>query len=819
MRKLLSIITLLTVNSLGYVSQAQTNNYHISGTVQDITGKVLEAATINLLRAKDSSVVKLAAANKNGQYSFEIPTDGKYLVLASAVGYSKVYSAPFDVNAATPTIALKALQLDNKNTALGNVTVTAKRPLVEQKIDRTVVNVEAAVTNVGASAMEVLEKSPGVTVDKDGNISLKGKQGVMVLVDGRPTQLGSADLANLLRNMNANQLDQIEIMTNPPAKYDAAGNAGIINIKTKKTKQFGYNGSLTLGYGQGWLPKFNEGFNFNYRNGKINVFTNLSHNYRKNKNYLQIHRNALDRNTKEINSSIEQLAEMKNENNSYNAKVGLDYSANKNTTFGIVLGGFMNTGDWNSTNNAYGYSSTKMLRSHTLSEAHSDSKFKNFNTNLNFRKTYKGERELTADLDYNTYETRENQSLYTFYNDAFGNVIDNSDTLYSYMPQNINIYSGRLDYLHPLKKGARFETGIKTSYVETDNNARYDTTDAGRIVTDVNRLNHFIYEEIINAAYANYSTPLGKKWSTQLGLRLENTISRGNQITQKQKFERDYTNLFPTAFIQYKLSDKNVFGLNYGRRIRRPNYESLNPFIEYIDPYTYQKGNPYLKPQFSNNVELSHTFKNFLTTTLNYTQTNDILQQVIEQNGDTAYVNQSNIAKQRQFGIAVSLNMPVTKWWTTSIYVNASDNRFEGIIDNTPVGVNAQMIMLNGSQQFKFAKTWSAEVSGFWRSKGVEGIIVTRPVGVLNMGVSKQIMKNKATVRLNVRDIMQTQKFKAQTKYANVDASFKEWRDSRVVNLGFTYRFSKGKLNGNAPKRRNSSASDEQSRVGGGNGN
>jgi outer membrane receptor protein involved in Fe transport len=282
-------------------------------------------------------------------------------------------------------------------------------------------------------------------------------------------------------------------------------------------------------------------------------------------------------------------------------------------------------------------------------------------------------------------------------------------------------------------------------------------------------------------------------------------------------FDRDYTSLFPTAFLQYKPTDKHVLGLNYGRRVRRPNYESLNPFIEYLDPYTFQKGNPYLKPQFSHNVELSHTFKNMLTTTLNYTNTTDIIQQFIEQNGDTAYMNQGNIAKQRQFGAAVSLNMPITKWWNSSIYINASDNRFEGIINNSPVVVDAKMVMINGSQQFKFAKTWSAEVSGFWRSKGVEGIIVTKPVGMLAMGVSKQIMKNKATVRLNVRDILYTQKFRAETKYANVDANFMEWRDSRVVNLGFTYRFSKGKMNSSAPKRRTGSASDEQNRVGGGN--
>jgi hypothetical protein len=715
--------------------------------------------------------------------------------------------------------------LDNKNTALGNVTVTAKRPLIEQKIDRTIVNVEAAVTNVGSSALEVLEKSPGITVDKDGNISLKGKQGVMVLVDGRPTQLGSADLANLLRNMNANQLDQIEIMTNPPAKYDAAGNAGIINIKTKKTKQYGYNGSLSLGYGQGKYPKFNEGINFNYRQNKINLFTNISHNYRKSFQRLDINRNNLDNNTKEVQSFISQDAHMMNENNSFNAKIGMDYSANKNTTFGIVVGGIYNTGDFTNMNFSNGFEKTGILKNITNSETASGSTFKNFSTNLNFRKVYKGGKELTADIDYVTYNTKEDQTLYAHEYNNLGNKIGLSDTLFTLLPQVIDIYSGRIDYLQPFKNGARFEAGFKSSYVETDNDARFDTAANGSINQDFNRSNHFIYDEMINAAYVNYSTPLGKKWNTQLGLRLENTIANGqsnfkrNDRQQTEEFDRDYTSLFPTAFLQYKHSDKNVFGLNYGRRVRRPNYESLNPFIKYLDPYTYQKGNPYLKPQFSHNVELSHTFKNILTTTLNYTNTDDIIQQFIEQNGDTAYMNQGNIAKQRQFGAAVSLNMPITKWWNSSIYINASDNRFEGLINNSPVVVDAKMVMINGSQQFKFAKTWSAEVSGFWRSKGVEGIIVTKPVGMLAMGVSKQIMKNKATLRLNVRDILYTQKFRAETKYANVDANFKEWRDSRVVNIGFTYRFSKGKMNGNSPKRRTGSASDEQNRVGGGSGN
>jgi len=818
MRNLQSLLMLIALISLSFISQAQEKNGSIAGTVLDPAGKVVEAASVSLMKAKDTSLVKIGAADKHGNFKFEELQEGKYLLAATAVGYGKKLSDVIEITATAPSVAMVTIALEPKSATLSGVTVTAKKPLVEQKIDRTVVNVEAAVTNAGASALEVLEKSPGVTVDKDGNISLKGKQGVMVMVDGRPTQLGSADLANLLRNMNANQLDQIEIMTNPPAKYDAAGNAGIINIKTKKNKQFGYNGSVSLGYSQGRYPRSNEGFNFNYREGKVNLFANVSHNFRKGFQRLDIDRNALDRSTKEIISSISQESHMKNMGNSYNAKIGLDFSPNKNTTYGIVVGGFTNIGDFSNMNYSNGFDGKGNLAYKTISESVSDSRFKNFNTNLNFRKTYKAGRELTADLDYITYDSKENQGLFAHYYNKNGGIRKNSDTLYSTLPQIINIYSGRVDYLHPLKNGGRFEAGLKTSVVSTDNNARFDTTMNGQIIMDKNRSNHFIYDENINAAYVNYSASLGKKWNTQLGLRMEHTNSVGDQRTTKVKTDTSYVQLFPTAFIQYKHNEKNTFGLNYGRRIRRPNYESLNPFIEYLDPFTFQMGNPYLKPQFSHNVELSHTFKNILTTTMNYTNTVDILQQVIEQSGDTAYVKQDNIAKQQQFGMSVSVNMPITKWWTSSIYVNASQNRFEGEIDNTPVVVKAGMLMLNGSQQFKFAKTWGAEISGFYRTRGVEGIIATYPVGALNIGLSKQVMNNKGTVRVNVRDILYTQKFRAETKYANVDAGFREWRDSRVVNLGFTYRFSKGKMNG-GQKRRTGSANDEQNRVGGGSGN
>ena len=296
-----------------------------------------------------------------------------------------------------------------------------KRPLIEQRIDRTIVNVDASITNIGASALEVLEKSPGITVDREGNISLKGKEGIMVLVDGRPTQLSGPDLANMLRNMNSSQLDQIEIMTNPPARYDAAGNAGIINIKTKKNITAGYNGTANIGFTQGRYPKTNEGLNFNYRENKVNFFTNLSHNYRRSFGLLKIQRNLFNPNTNTLENYFDQHADLNNESNSFNAKLGVDFFATKKTTFGIVLNGMTSPSASNNINTTYISNSAEDLESITKATVDNNSKWKSVSTNLNFRTILdKKGKELTSDIDYLAYGSKTNQFMVNSYTDAAG---------------------------------------------------------------------------------------------------------------------------------------------------------------------------------------------------------------------------------------------------------------------------------------------------------------------------------------------------------------------------------------------------------------
>lgn len=786
----------------------------VSGKFQDGGSKVLETATISLLNAKDSSIVKIALPLKDGNFIFENFKYGSYLVSISASGHAKTYSDVFEVNEKKSTVALKTIELNSTAKNLGEVVITSKKPLIEQKIDRMVINVDAAVTNVGASALEVLEKSPGVSVDKDGNISLKGKQGVQIYIDGRPTYLGGTDLTNYLSNLNSSQLDIIEIMTNPPAKYDAAGNSGIINIKTKKTKQVGYTGSISSSWSQGKYSRFNESINFNYRKNKINLFSTLSYNKRKNFNDIHIQRNFLETGTKDLKSHFEQVSGIVEGGKSYNAKLGMDFYATKKTTLGVVFTGFDNPGTFLNNSDVLIYSPNMSLVSQTLAATTNDRKWNNFSTNINMRHVFDSTgKELTADVDFLTYSSTNNQLLSNAYFNSNGVPTIKPDTLLGDLPQDINIYTAKMDYLHPLKKGAKLEAGIKTSFVKTDNNAIYDSVNYGVRVRDIGRSNHFIYEENVNAAYVNYSKPISKKLFGQFGLRIENTNAKGNQVISNIKFERHYSQVFPTAFLQYKPNEKNSFGLNYGKRIQRPDYADLNPFINFLDRYTYEQGNPNLKPQFAHNVELNHIFKGFLTTTLNYTKTTDIINQVLEQNTEKneTYVKKSNIANSRQYGIAINAGGQIKKWWTGNLYANLYNNHFSGIINGDFVELGVTSAQFNVSNQFKFAKTWGAEISGYYRTPSADGVFQINGFGIMNLGLNKQVLKGKGSVRMNVRDVLYTQKINGKIKYSNIDATFQQVRDSRIFTLGFSYRFSKGKVNGQ--KRKTGGAGDEQNRV------
>jgi iron complex outermembrane recepter protein len=814
MKHIPGILILIFLTTFSLAGFAQTKTGKISGTVIDGNTKTIESATITLLRAKDSSVAKMSVADKTGKYSFDNVGEGSYLVSITAIGHTRGYSETFEISTANPVVTLKTIELVPVAKAVGGVTVTANKPLIEQKIDRMVVNVDAAVTNVGATALEVLEKSPGITVDKDGTISLKGKQNVQVYIDGKPAYLSGLELVNLLSNMSASQLEQIEIMTNPPARYDAAGNSGIINLKTKKNKQKGFNGSATAAYNQGKYWRTNESLNMNYRNGKVNAFMNYSFNKNNGFQELTIHRTYLKAD-KTIDALFDQVAFMPRTNNSNNLKLGLDYFVNKKTTIGFVASGFTNKENERNYNTSYLKNGAGTVDSIMYSVNLINGKWKNGSINLNLRHIFDSTgRELTADADYAHYSSHNNQLLST--DSYFPNWTPKTKSeLLGDLPVDIDIYSAKMDYSHPLKSGWKVEAGLKTSYVNTDNSAGYFNRESNVWVPDYNKTNHFKYQENINAAYLNLNRQF-KKWGVQTGLRFENTNYKGHQLGNPQQadssFKRNYNSLFPTVFVSYSANDKHQFGINVGRRIDRPAYQDLNPFLYFIDKYTYEAGNPFLLPQFSWNTELSHTYKSFLTTTLNYSRTTNLITETFEQSEYATIVREGNIGIRHNAGVSVSAQVKVKKWWTSSLYGNYNYSQFKGRLYDEDINIGASNIVFNVNNQFRFGKGWSAELSGWYRTKGIDGQIVIQPMGAANAGVSKQVLKGKGTIRLNIRDIFLTQFPKGNIDFQRTQAYFTNRRDSRVAGIAFTWRFGKP-LKTEQNNRKTGGSEDEQNRV------
>lgn len=793
-------------------AQSQPAGSSIGGVLQNGQQRPLEGATVSLLKLADSALVKMTVSGKDGQFAFEKLSPGQYRILVNATGYQPYYSAGFSLTASP--FVLPAVQLQEAVADAGHVTVTSTRkPVLEIRPDKMVVNVDASVTNVGATALEVLQKSPGVTVDKDGNISLKGKQNVLVMLDGKPTYMSGTDLSNLLSTMNANQLDQIEIMTNPSSKFDAAGNAGIINIKTKKNKTRGFNGSATLGYGQGRYAKTNNSLNLNYRGSKYNIFMNCS--FSASKDYIDLHlkRTYLASDGKTVTALFDEPTYLIFKRHSNNLKLGMDYYLSPKTTVGITATGFISPRNLYSTssgylNNAVGYTDSI---THTYNTDFN--RWKNGGINANFRHQFDSTQELTADLDYITYHSGSNQQFITGTSYADGKP-DTHESLKGSLPSVIAIYSAKADYSKTFKSGVKLESGVKSSYVKNNSVADYyNLADTGW-QPDYTKTNHFIYRENINALYVNFTKQWGK-WNTQAGLRYENTQARGHQLGNPGKtdsaFTRNYGSLFPTLYITYNATASHQFTVSFGRRTDRPAYQQLNPFLFFINKYTYQQGNPFLNPQYTYNIELSHVYKGFLTTTLNYSNTQHYITQVFNTIGQATVLGSGNLGKLQTMGVSFNAQVPVTKWWSSTLHTDINYKILNGINNGDVINTSAFNAQVNVNNQLHFNQGWAAELSGYYNTKDVEGQFVIHPQGDVSAGISKQVCKNKGTVKLNVRDIFFTQVTRGEITYQNVREHFVQSRDSRVLNISFTYRF--GKTLNDKPRGNHNGASDEQQRV------
>ena len=812
--KLLLFLSIFTL--LFHFAQAQTATGKISGKVLDEAKKPLDGATVILLAAKDSAVVSTQLANQDGTFIFQNLKDDTYLIKASYIGYKNFISGNVIVSGQKP-VSLPDFILSAAGKTLKEVSVTAQKAYVQQKIDRTVVNVGALISNTGANALEVLEKTPGVQVDADGNITFKGKSGVLVMIDDKPTYLSAANLATYLKSLPSSSLDQIELMDNPPAKYDAAGNAGVINIKTKKNTIRGFNASVSADIEQGFYNRTNESINMNYRVNKVNLFANLSYNGQRTFRRLEIDRNYLDANGNSA-SSLADISYFRPTDKNTNIKAGMDFYASPKTTVGFVFTGDISRNHDSSPVYSLLYGPGGGLDSTITSINTSKNKFDSKGINLNYTHKFDSTgRTLTFDLDYIRDVSGSSQ---LFVNNTYqpDGSLTNTKVLNDDLPAVINIYSAKADYTHPLKGKAKIEAGVKSSYVNTDNAANYFNVVDGVNQIDYNNTNRFLYKENINAGYVNFNKDFGR-WAIQTGLRVENTNGNGHQLGNAQKadssFANHYTDLFPTAYVTYHLdtAGHHVLALSYGRRVGRPNYGSLNPFTFFVDEFTYFSGNPFLKPEFTDNYKLAYSYRSLFTIAASYNRTADVQGETIHKSGTVFISTTGNIGQRKTLDFSVSTNFQPTKWWSVNLYAEVYNNTYQGAFYTGYLNQSQVTFAGNGSNQFTLSKTWNAEISGFYDSGGTYGQFVTLPKGMLNAAIQKKVLNNKGSIKLNVRDILHSFSPSGTiTNIQNATATFHNFIDTRVATLAFTYAF--GKSTNNIPQKRDTGGADsEQGRA------
>lgn len=793
----------------------ETLAQQVSGMVYSFEGKPLNNVTASLLNSSDSSVQKLSVSNVEGSYSFLGISQGNYIVKLSYVGMEDWYSMPFDVIQSDKVIEAATLKKSDANSLQG-VTVTARKPLIEVKADKTILNVENSVNAVGQDALELLRKSPGVLVDRDENLSLSGKNGVQVYIDGKPSPLTGSDLSAYLKTIQSSQIEAIEIITNPSAKYDAAGNAGIINIRFKKNKSYGTNGSINAGYGIGIFSKYNAGISLNNRSKNLNLFGSYNYNNSLNESFMKLYRVSAD-------TIFDQKSTMRNSNEGHSFKAGADYTINKSNTLGIMVNGSLNETDFsNNSRTPIIYQpdgkTDRLLRANNSSFGDRD----NFNANINYRFADTAGHELNIDLDYGFYDIYTNQLQPNQYYTP-----DGQTSLYSRIynfisPSKINIYSGKADYEQGWLKG-KLGLGVKTSYVQTQNDfIRYDILDNSEKLEDSSRSNQFRYQENVNAGYVNYNRQF-KGIMIQAGLRVENTVAEGLSdgykwvdgkfIPADSVFTRNYTNLFPSASITFNKNPMNQWSVSYSRRIDRPAYQDLNPFEFKLDEYTYQRGNTRLTPQFTNSIGVTNTYKYRLTTTLNYSHVKDVFTQLV----DTADISRSFISKQNlatQDIVSLNISFPFQyKWYSVFANLNSYYTMYQADFGSGRT-INLDVFAFNFYSQhtFKIKDGLTGELSGWYASPSIwQGTFESKQMWSVDAGIQKQIFEKKGTIKLSVSDIFQTLRWKGESNFAGQLVVASGGWESRQFKVNFTYRFGKNSVK--AARQRKTGTEDENQRV------
>ena len=803
------IFLTLFIYLLGISNLAAKEISRISGKVVDQKGLAVAYANVALISVQTGGLVDGAVSDEEGNFLIESVKTSSVKLVISSIGFKQFESEVFEL---TPSLDknMGSLTIEDEMTGLEEVTVKATRPEIIIEADKTIVNVEGTVMAEGSNAFDVIGRSPGVYVDQDGNIILNGRSGVTVMINDRPTYMSAVDLSNFLRAMPAENIKSIEVINNPSSRFDAEGSAGVINIRLKKNTVDGMFGNVQLGgqYNGLWAPI--SGISLNVKKGKWSTNANLNYNHYANVNELQIERNfTFEDGTSNFNQDSE--ITQRNKNLFFNGSANYEINENQNIGLNIQasdnLNASINTSMTQITSS--GTNDISYLDSYNDGDGRSNRLFANlhYDAKLDTMGT-----KISSDVDFtrmnsngesllsNQYWTGTNQSNLT--NDR---ILTENDMFYT-------IFTAKVDFVKPLGKGRTLETGVKGSWVESDNNLDLTKSVEDGPFEEQPGSNRFIYNENVLAAYATYKGNFSEKLSFQAGLRGEYSDISGNSVTLEKLNTQQYFNLFPSAFLQHKVSDNYQIVYNINRRITRPNYRLLNPFIYYIDPLTAETGNPNLKPQYSNNIEMNHVVKGSYQFSLAYSETEDAFMQVFIQNQEnkTTVTFTDNFDKTRNVNFRAIAPLEIKEWWSTSNMVQVTYNRFKSLIGDDYLDNAQTSYMLRTQHNLNLPKGFKLELIGMYLGPQIWGQGMIDGFGWVDAGITKSIMKDKLTIAVNGTDLFRTQVIYADIKFAEIDTNFRQYRNNQGVRFTLKYNFSKGE---SFRVKSDSGSSEERNRL------
>ncbi|GAB2759970.1 TonB-dependent receptor domain-containing protein [Salinimicrobium soli] len=782
----------------------------LSGNLQDQKKETIPFATVAVVKLPDSTVVTGSTTEMDGSFNLKAPQKGDYLLRFSAIGFKSTFTDPFEVKSETYQHDFGWITMKEEVTMLNEVMVKAWRPRVEVEGGNMVVAVEGTALAAGSSAFEVISRAPGVTVGQDGNFQLNGKQGVSVMIDGRLSYLSTEELKTMLEGMSAENIRNIEIINNPSAKYDAEGTAGILNINLKKNTRGGFNGSTYAGYNYNGEHWYNAGANLNYKKGNWNSY--MSFDMRKDGMIRdQVMKREIT--AEGENSYFNQLGEDLRRTYVPSLRIGTDYSINDDHKVGVMANLTYQVKDnewhtWGTLQNLNTNENTGIDAWNYLEEDFSNARF---NLHYTGKLDSLGTR-LSADLDYVRLDENGDSRFVNHFEYSSGKS-PLTEVLFSNNDSYFDIYSAKVDLSLPLNQTSALEMGVKASKVISDSQLEFFTFKNSVKELDPSRSNSFRYQENIYAAYLSYSNQLSDNWNLQAGLRAEQTVADGKAQEKIDAVSRNYLEFFPNLQIEQTVSDNYKINYSFSRRILRPDYNKLNPFIFYIDPYTYVDGNPQLRPQFTNSFQVAQTFWKKYNLLLGYDHSEDFIGEIPLQDPETkqAVFSIRNMKDFRNYSATIMAPFEIFPSWHMNNSIIMAQQEYEILIDDNVIENEDFFFTVQSTQRINLPMDLDLEIFAAYQGPLAYGLYQFEEEWWIDAGLKRSFLKDKLDVTLKATDIFKTTGSNVDSEINGNRTIINQYLGNRGISLNLRYSLSKEKTTSPVPQ----SELEELDRAGG----